>query len=134
MSVKTEAKVIVGGKVFTISGYESEEYLQKVASYINSKYNEVASDDGYKLLTRDYQSLLIQINLADDYFKAKNQIDLLNDELASREDELCNIKHELISTQIKLDNLEKSLEDAREKNKEDELKITRLETELKDRR
>lgn len=133
MSVKTEAKVIVGGKVFTISGYESEEYLQKVASYINSKYVQVASDDGYKLLTRDYQSLLIQINLADDYFKAKSQIELLEDELKTREDELCNIKHELISTQIKLDNLERSIEDAKEKNKDYEMKIIRLETELKER-
>ena len=30
MSAKTDTEVIVGGKVFTLSGYESEEYLQKV--------------------------------------------------------------------------------------------------------
>ena len=34
MSAKTDAEVIVGGKVFTLSGYESEEYLQKVMSRI----------------------------------------------------------------------------------------------------
>ena len=33
MSAKNDTEVIIGGKVFTISGYESEEYLQKVASY-----------------------------------------------------------------------------------------------------
>ena len=33
MSSKTDTEVIIGGKVFTLSGYESEEYLQKVASY-----------------------------------------------------------------------------------------------------
>lgn len=33
MSAKTDTEVIIDGKVFTISGYESEEYLQKVASY-----------------------------------------------------------------------------------------------------
>lgn len=46
MSVKTDTEVIIGGKVFTLSGYESEEYLQKVASYINNKlseYNKVES-------------------------------------------------------------------------------------------
>ena len=37
MSSKTDTEVIIGGKVFTLSGYESEEYLQKVASYINNK-------------------------------------------------------------------------------------------------
>lgn len=39
MASKTDTEVIIGGKVFTLSGYESEEYLQKVASYINNKVN-----------------------------------------------------------------------------------------------
>ena len=46
MAAKTDTEVIIGGKVFTLSGYESEEYLQKVASYINNKiaeYNKIAS-------------------------------------------------------------------------------------------
>lgn len=28
MSTKTDTEVIIAGKVFTLSGYESEEYLQ----------------------------------------------------------------------------------------------------------
>ena len=119
MSAKIDTEVIVGGKVFTISGYESEEYLQKVAAYLNGKFNEFNKEDGFRRLTLDYQNLLIQFNIADDYFKAKNQISLLEDELKGREDDLCNIKHELIATQIKMDNQEK--------------KIIRLETELKER-
>ena len=35
MSAKTSAEVVIDGKVYTLSGYEGEEYLQKVASYIN---------------------------------------------------------------------------------------------------
>ena len=30
MSSKTDAEVIIGGKIYTLCGYESEEYLQKV--------------------------------------------------------------------------------------------------------
>ena len=37
MSARTETEVIIGGQVLTLSGNESEEYLQKVASYINNK-------------------------------------------------------------------------------------------------
>ena len=40
MAVKTDTEVIIGGRVLTLSGYESEEYLQKVASYINNKLAE----------------------------------------------------------------------------------------------
>ena len=36
MSSKNTTEVIIGGKVFTLGGYESEEHLQKIASYINS--------------------------------------------------------------------------------------------------
>ena len=32
MSEKSSAEVIIGGKVYTLSGYEGEEYLQKVST------------------------------------------------------------------------------------------------------
>ena len=34
MSAKTSAEVVIDGKVYTLSGYEGEEYLQKVALLI----------------------------------------------------------------------------------------------------
>ena len=37
MAVKNTAQVVIGGKIITLGGYESEEYFQKVASYINNK-------------------------------------------------------------------------------------------------
>ena len=40
MSAKTDTEVIIAGKVLTVSGNESVEYLQKVAAYINNKVNE----------------------------------------------------------------------------------------------
>ena len=104
MTGKSEIEVIIGGKVYYISGYESEEYLQKVASYINSKISDFEGEDAYKRLNSQYQNLLLLLNMGDDYFKAKARIDLLEEELASKDNDLCNIKHELISTQIKLDN------------------------------
>ena len=36
MAEKTSAEVVIGGKVYTLSGYESEEYLQKVARLTRS--------------------------------------------------------------------------------------------------
>ena len=46
MSAKTNAEVVIGGKVYTLRGFESEEYLQKIASYINCLlYTSDAADD-----------------------------------------------------------------------------------------
>lgn len=132
MSSKTDTEVIIGGKVFTLSGYESEEYLQKVASYINNKVNEYSKVDSFRRQPLDTQGVLLQLNIADDYFKAKKQISLLEEELQTREKELYDLKHELISSQIKLENTEKQMKELQREANENSKKMVRLETELKD--
>ena len=131
MSVKTDTEVIIGGKVFTLSGYESEEYLQRVASYINNKTAEYNKVESFKRQPVDTQSVLLQLNIADDYFKAKKQISLLEEELQSKEKELYDLKHELIAAQIKLENTEKNMKSLQNEVNESAKKLIRLETELK---
>ncbi len=109
MASKTDTEVIIGGKVYTLSGYESEEYLQKVASYINNKMNEYNKLDGFRRQPVDVQNTLLQLNIADDYFKAKKQISELEDELQAKDQELYDLKHELISAQIKLESSEEQV-------------------------
>lgn len=109
MASKTDTEVIIGGKVYTLSGYESEEYLQKVASYINNKTNEYSKVDSFRRQPLDTQNVLLQLNIADDYFKAKRQISLIEEELQAKEKELYDLKHELISCQIRLENAENSI-------------------------
>ena len=132
MAVKTDTEVIIGGKVFTLSGYESEEYLQRVASYINNKTNEYNKVDAFRRQPFERQSVLLQLNIADDYFKAKKQIDVLEEEIKAKEKELYDLKHELISTQIKLENLEKINKNMQSELNENAKKIVRLETQMKD--
>lgn len=134
MSGKTDTEVIIGGKVLTLSGYESEEYLQKVASYINGKINEYMKLDSFKRQSVETQNVLIELNIADDYFKAKNQIDLLEADIKAKENELYDLKHELIATQIKFENSQKALKELQEKNVESAKDIVRMETELKELR
>ncbi len=131
MSAKTDTEVIIAGKVLTLSGYESEEYLQKVAAYINNKFNEYNKLDGFKRQSADTQNMLLQLNIADDYFKAKKQISLLEEDLMRKEKELYDLKHELVSTQMKLESLDKNNKELHNENAEHTKKIIRLETELK---
>lgn len=133
MSTKTDTEVIIGGKVFTLSGYESEEYLQKVASYINNKIAEYNKIDSFRRQSLDTQNVLLQLNIADDYFKSKKQIHLLEEELQAKEKEMYDLKHELIATQIKLENAEKNIKDMQLELNENGKKMIRLETELKEK-
>ena len=109
MAEKTDTEVLIGGRVFTLSGYESEEYLQKIALYINNKVSEYNKVEGFKRQPVDTQAILLELTIADDYFKAKKQISLLEEDLAAKEKELYDLKHELVSAQIKLESTEKAM-------------------------
>ena len=130
-SSKNQTEALIGGKVFTLSGFESEEYLQKVAAYINGKISEFNRVDSFHKAPSETQSILLQLNIADDYFKAKKQISLLEEELQAKEKELYDLKHELIASQIKLENSEKSSKKLKSQLDESNNKVIRLETELK---
>ena len=132
MAVKTDAEVIIGGKVLTLCGYESEEYLQKVASYLNNKLAEYGKVDSFRRQPVDMQNILVQLNIADDYFKAKKQIHSIEEEMEMKEKELYDLKHQLIATQMKLESTEKSLRLTQKELTDSEKEVIRLQTELKE--
>lgn len=132
MSEKTSAEVIIGGKVYTLSGYEGEEYLQKVAAYINNKMNEFNSMEELRRFPNDMKATLIQLNIADDYFKAKSQVEKLEQEIEQKDKEIYDLKHDLISNQIKAENDEKTLKELEAQNRELLLNKAKLEASLED--
>lgn len=131
MEEKHTTQVVLGGKVLTVGGYESEEYLQKVASYINNKIEEYNKEDSYKRLSSDLRSNLLFLNIADDYFKAKRVGDNLSAELEEKDKEIYDLKHELIAASIKQDAANKSIMSLQEEVKKYQKEIVRLETEKK---
>ena len=103
MASKNATRVTIGGKTYTLSGNESEEYLQEVAAYLNEKISQLRSDEDYRTVPMDMRNVLLQLNLADDYFKARSEIRRLQKLLDDREQELADFKHELVATQMKLE-------------------------------
>ena len=132
MSAKTNVEVIIDGKVYTLSGYEGEEYLQKVAAYINSKISEFEAIDDYRHLAANMKNTLLQLNIADDYFKAKAQVEKLERDLELKDKEIYDLKHDLIANQIKTESAEASLKELEAENKELLLNKARLEATLED--
>ena len=123
MAVKNTAKVIIGGKIITLGGYESEEYFQKVASYINKKMDD----------PMETKHTLISLNITDDYFKAKKQAEVFEQDLQQKDQEMYDLKHELISLRMQIEEAQKHEQEALEqksllegKNKELEKQIDEL--------
>ncbi len=132
MSTKTNAEVLIGGKIYTLSGYESESYLQKVANYINNKINEFNEMEQFRRFPVDMKATLVELNIADDYFKAKEQAERLEQDLKERDKEIYELKHDLISAQIKEESSDKATTDLERENRELLLNKARLEAALED--
>ena len=133
MAVKNTAKVIIGGKIITLGGYESEEYFQKVASYINRKIEELSEMPGYSRQPMETKHTLISLNITDDYFKAKKQAEIFEQDLQQKDQEMYDLKHELISLRMQIEEAQKREQEALEqrsvlegKNKELEKQIDEL--------
>jgi cell division protein ZapA len=105
MSSKNTATVVIGGKVIRLTGYESEEYLQRVASYLNHKNSELEEIKGWKRITSDMKSQLLALNIADDYFKAKRQAELLDEDLQNKDREIYDLKQQIVELSMTLDDL-----------------------------
>lgn len=132
MSVKTSADVLIGGKVYTLSGYESEEYLQKVAGYINGKISEFESMENVKRFSLELKHTLLELNIADDYYKAKEQAEKLEEDIREKDKEIYDLKHELISAQIREESRESAAGELEKENRELLLEKARLEAALAD--
>ena len=132
MASKNKTQVLIGGKIYTMGGYESEEYLQRVAAYLNNKITEIKTAEGYARMSQEMRGLLLNLNTADDYFKLKEKSDQLSESLSAKDKELYEIKHELISTQMKLDSLTRELENEKDAHQEDLREMTHLRTRLQD--
>ena len=132
MSAKKSLDVLIGGKVYKLSGHEEEEYLQKVAAYINGKLEEFEAIEEYKLLNSDMRSTLLELNIADDYFKAKALAEKYEGDLSEKDKEIYDLKHELIGAQMKTEGLEDQVRQLTDEKKELLVNKAKLEASLED--
>ena len=130
MSSKASTQVVIGGKVYTLSGYEEEEYLQKVAAYLNNKIDEFSALENYHTMSGDMKAILMELNVADDYFKAKTQVERLEEELEQKEKQIYDLKHELVSNQLKIEEDANAYKALEKENKELLLANTKMEAAL----
>lgn len=120
MGEKNKIEVIIGGRVYTLVGEESQEYLQRVALYIDKKMNEVRKAESSRKLSTNMLAILTSINVADDLFKTKealkdafDDIEALKKQLEEKDkqldiyqNELGNIQQENIALKDKIDEIQ----------------------------
>jgi cell division protein ZapA len=133
MAEKRVIKVLIAGKVMTMSGYESEEYMQKVAAYINSKIEEYEKTDAFRHASSDIRHRMLELNFADSYFKEKEHAEELEQRLKDKIDELDEMKHNYVNSQVMVEDQKKDVGSLENKLRESEKLITELRTTLSER-
>lgn len=131
MNEKHYAEVLIDGKVYTLGGIEEAQYLQRVAGYINEKTSQMKRQEGFTKQSQEYQAVMIELNIADDYFKAVDRAAASEKRRDDMEKETYSLKHELVTTQMKLEDAKGQLKELQGKLKkaEDELlKVKALHT------
>ena len=126
MDSKNYTDVLINGKIYTLGGAEEESYLQQVASYINEKMTRLQKQPGFTRQSEDYKSVMTYLNLADDYFKEKQYAARLAEENQELEKESYSLKHELVSTQMKLETVMREAAEQRERVHALELRLQEL--------
>ena len=110
MNTKNDVEVIINGKQYTLSGYESSDYLQKIANHINDKIAEFKQQESYLRLDTEMRNILLAINLSDEYYKA--------------------IKDEMLTMQSEIDKAKEKIKELSDEKQKAQNEIIRLETEL----
>lgn len=99
---KEKVEVVIMGKVYTIMASEDKEYLQKVATYIDSKLREVTSHPSFRRMSLENKQLFINLNLAEDYMKAKEWSKKLEEDKRYSQDEIYKLKERIVELEVEL--------------------------------
>lgn len=134
MKKRNDVKVVIGGKQYNMGGYESEEYLQSIASYINTKTEELKQQGSFPKLDSDIVNILLQINIADDYFKVKRLQEETDREYSEKQKETVDLKRDIIGLQAKLETYEQENHILKDENLELQKRLIRMEAEIEELR
>ena len=86
---KTRTTVTIAGKEYNMTGYDSEEYVRRVARYVDRKMTELS------LATRlpsNSLAVLTALNVADDMLKAHDELSRTKKELGEARQEIEALK------------------------------------------
>ena len=95
---KTRTTVRIAGKDYTMASYDSEDYVRRVAIYVDRKLRELSLATH---LPAQELAVLTALNIADDMFKAHDENARLRRGMLEARHELTEARKELIALRAK---------------------------------
>lgn len=116
--MKNKVKITIDGKTFTLMGQESEEHMQDVASYIDTKMQEIRQNSKAVANDTSLAYVLTSINVADEYFKnlehnfaLQKMIEILRSEILTQKECMEDMEKEIEQLERENHKLQRKLEE-----------------------
>lgn len=126
MGEKRRIEVNIGGYEYKLMGEESEEHMQQVAMYIDEKIRQVQKMTSAQSLSRDYVAVLASINVADDFLKLLEHVQIQQERMEELTQKSKELEDKLDEYQDELMSLEQENLNYRELVEELQLEILRF--------
>ena len=125
MKSKNDVDVLINGRKYTLCGFESADYIQKVATYINSKLSEFQKEY-YANMDIELKNILLAINIADDYFKVDRDVKSVMKDNERKDKMVLEMKHKILEQETAEAELKEQMEELRKTLETSEKKVVEL--------
>lgn len=126
MSNKNKVIVRIMGQEYTMMGNESREYMQKIANYVDDKMVDISKNT--KKLSTAMVAVLTALNIGDEYFKLKKQLNELEKaamlplkELEQTKNQLAATKSDLEAREAEFHEVLKQMEESKQNPSQEDL-------------
>ena len=94
----------INGMDYNLKGRESEEYLVEIAKYVNEKVKDIMANN--RKLSSTAGATLVALNIADELFKADEEVETLIKKNTSLEERNTTLKERLKELRDNAENVE----------------------------
>ncbi|MCL1845983.1 MAG: cell division protein ZapA [Defluviitaleaceae bacterium] len=104
-----KVNVVIGGEIITLKSNEQPDYLQRLARYADEKINDIKSKSVTASIDDHVRTLLIALNIADDYHKALEKyqrVDTLHKQLVG---EMAKLQEENVRLSLEMKTVQSEL-------------------------
>lgn len=108
MTEKRKVDIIIDGRNFTVVGAKDEEYIRKIARYVDEKVKELANKNDK--LSQTMSATLAALNIADEYYMVKEKLEELEIQAKDPMKKYDNLIAELEKSKTTIRNLESECE------------------------
>ena len=104
MTETRKVDIVIDGRNFTVVGTKDEEYIRKVARYVDEKVRELANKNDK--LSQTMSATLAALNIADEYHMVKKKLEELENQVRDPMKKHENLILELEKAKITIESLE----------------------------